>query len=239
MSTGYGTNDYADPAPFGPEEISLDELSFAPPTAIQTAREIEEESGNDEPPSGEHRFRVLGVESAKRVDRDVYVGGQLKSYHTFGGMLNLARADKPSQKIRAYVELPPNAPDEFDAYYHGKKMVEAKGAGGFLAKQFFHLVEALGFPVAKGQPLPAEACAVRNWVGRELYATVQPGRDDQVRINPRTGAPYPVRNEIKAFSYRSLAEGPATAAVPHPTGRPQAPQPNGRQAVARSGLASI
>lgn len=208
----------------------------------KSADQIEEERSFDEIDPGEWRLFVAGfLKAPERVSKDVYVAGRRASYTAYSVVVKLARSDAPAQQVTDYFLLPPDDPAQWPAYFHGAKNPDGKSAG-FDAAKFYHFLERIGFAVPKGGALPPEARKLANWKRREVIAKVEPGRP---YMDQTTGVEKPGRNQVKLFSYRPVASGPAAGAAPQQasTASPAAARrpsgPSGQQQMAAAGLDNI
>jgi hypothetical protein len=191
----------------------------------QGADDIERERARREPPAGDHEFIVTGFLKAPELkNRNGYYNGQAYNYNvpTVGVRLSLAK--DPGASIIDFFDIPPDAADQTAAamYLYGSKNADGKNAG-FMASKFLHFIDRLGFPVVKGQALPA--IPLGAWIGRRIVATIelQTQKDQQTgqpKVNPTTGEPYPPRAQVKLFSYR-----PAQATIAGPVMGQPSPQP--------------
>ena len=100
------------------------------------------------------------------------------------------------------------------------------------------LINRLGFPWLPGQPLPAEARKVSNWLNRPVGVTVSPGRGT---FTDRSGAERPRSNQVKWFSYTTAADMEAklkAAGKPVQAHRPLPGQQNLPLATAATAMAN-
>lgn len=225
----------------------IDAFEIAEVAVEQVADEIEAERSFREIPPGEWELVVSGFLAPPKLEdpRTVYVGGQRTTYQSHSIVVKLAKADDPGAQVTDYFLLPPSNPAELPAYYHGAKSPDGKGAG-FMASKFFHFIERLGYPCAKGAPLPPEARKIGNWKGRKVVATVTAGTP---YMDQTTGEEKPGRNQVQLFSYRpagsptagtAAATAPAKAKSAESYGAPpKRPGASGAAQMATAGLDNI
>jgi len=207
------------------QEQDFEDYQFAGYAPERTADEIEQDRGWKSPPPGEHEFIVKGFAKAPQPQaRKGYLAGQEVQWTAYSVGVRLALASDPSCTVIDYFDLPPQSPQEQISYLHASKNPDGKNPG-FMAEKFGHFVARLGFPFAKGQPIPIEARTLKNWKGRRIVATVelQDSKDPVTggpKLNPATGEPYPPKAAVKLFSYRSSPNQFTTIGTP-PAAMPQ------------------
>jgi len=186
------------------------------------------------PPVGDHEFFVSGFfKKPELIKREGYVNGAYVVYNPYKVAVKLSMVSDPTCTVIDFFDAPPADPAGVHAYLNASKNPDGKNPG-FMAEKFGHFVARLGFPFAKGQPIPAEARRLANWKGRRIVATIelqdQKDNQGQARIDPTTGEPYPPKASVKLFSYRPSPSQPIATAAPQPVPQampiPQAiPQP--------------
>lgn len=216
--------------------------------ADKDAEQIEQENSFREIPPGEHLLRVIGVSGLKRDEPihqeffEVYVEGKKASYDAHKLNVRFCLADDSGAQITDMFVVPPGNPKQREAYLHGSKNPDGKGAG-FWANKFTHYIQRLGWSFGAGEPIPAEACRTANWKGKLVMATViagTPYEDKQTR-EMKDG-----RAQIKSFSYRAVGDN----AEPQPSARPATrpspapapaakPRPAANPATVPKGLSSL
>ncbi len=200
QNSGASTNTQGASDAFNPDDYSFLPMSAAPDVE-EIEREAEARDFRQIDP-GDHLLVVKGFMKAPEVKLYTgYVAGRQVSWQSPSVGVRLARADDPQATILDFFDLPPTNPAEQDAYLNASKKQDGTNPG-FGARKFGQFISRLGFPFAPGAPLPAEACRLGNWVGREVHATVAMQKQDTARVDQRTGLPFPPRTQVKLFSYR-------------------------------------
>ena len=137
--------------------------------------------------------------------KDAWFGDRRVDYSVDTIGVKLANVSNPAQQIVSYCDLPPGNAEDQKCYFEGIPKEGGKpSTKGFHAKIFFQFLEhGLGFPYPKGGVLPPEARNLRNWLKREMFATVNAGDEyeDAATKEKKTG-----KNRIKLFSFRPTAE---------------------------------
>jgi hypothetical protein len=174
---------------------------------------------------GEHELVVIGFKEApQETYKTTYLGTEQVGYKPFKLAVRLAKASDPQAQILDFFELPPLDPAEQRAYLEGCKKPDGKNPG-FMAEKFGFFIARLGWPYAKGAPLPREAKTLGNWKGRHIIGTVElrrPDKNEEVKIDPTTGEPYPPLPQIKLFSYKAVQQPGEQAAPAAQMGGPTA-----------------
>lgn len=194
--------------------------SFTAATDVdQTEREAED-SKFAAPPPGSYLFEVTGfLKRPEKTSKTLFVGSRAEACSPYKVALKLRVVGQGNLSMLDNIELPPSDPKEVMVWQNGTKAPNGdRRFAGFMAKKFEHLIKRIGFPFAVGDPIPAEALSLRNWVGRKVYANVVNGKPqidpvtNQPKVDPATGLPYPPRPQVELFSYRE-SEDTAVAAA--------------------------
>lgn len=213
MSTGYdytqqgnGGNGNGAAGDFDPNAYEIGQVAYQ-----RDANDIEADRARKEPPAGEHEFVVQGFLKAPEVKtKTTYYNGQQYSYNVPSVGVRLTMVNDPSATVIDFFELPPADAYGQGLYIHGSTKPDGKNAG-FMAEKFGHFLSRLGFPLVKGQPIPAEACRLGAWIGRKVVATIEYQQTTEFnhatqkrepKVNVATGEPYPARAQVKLFSYK-------------------------------------
>lgn len=192
---------------------NYDDYEFGAVTAAKSVDQIEDENTFKQIPPGERILvvkRIAGPPEEKYIR--VFVNGQQVGYKAAQIKVDFYESGKPENATAQDIFLlPPTDPREHQAYFEGRVNPEnTKEKPGFQANKFLQFIARLGFAYPPGGSLPPEARRLRNWVGRTVKATIQPGEpyaEKDKQGNP-TGKMKDGFNRIKLFSYE--ATGPAT-----------------------------
>lgn len=257
MSTGFDPNhDYTAGESIPEEAMNADDLVIGGSGAIDhdPNRTEQENSFRDLTP-GFYLLKVIGFGKADRKPFDAYINGQPVNYQAINLEVKFADANDPGARTRNFFRLPPENEQELFYYNHGTN--SGGKAEGFMSKVFDHFIDRLlpgqaYITDAKGRKvLSPTAKSVANWKGRLIWAEI--AEEKSGGINPSTGEPYPIRTQIKLFSFRPYVEGapspyPATGAKANgKTGpasgpartAPARPAHNPQAAMANSGVDAI
>lgn len=200
--------------------------------ALHGADKIEKEASDRDyqaPAPGDYTFVVTGFFKApERVEKSGWVGGQFAKVNPYKVGVKLGVKDRTNFSLIEWFELPPDDPTEARAWQVLNKKADGKTQdAGFMYRKLEHFVGRLGFDWQKGARMPQAAKNLGNWIGREINATVEAGRQQkdehgQPKCDPSTGQPYPVKPGIKLFSFRPAQ---STLAQSGPVRPPQAQAP--------------
>ena len=218
MATDYTTEDV--PFETNPDDFFMETDG---PAYHKSAEEITQESSYQEIPIGNHELIVVGLAETPKLKYQSYQHrGTSTGDELYNAQVKLALASNPTCTIMDFFVLPPANPELLDAYHDGipfgrnNEPMKASMAG-FHARKFFQFLGSLNLGVVPGQPLPSAAKAPKNWKGRRLMATIEPGQD---RSDGKKAY-----NQIKMFSYRSAqAAGPGGPGAGNGS-QPSAPTP--------------
>jgi hypothetical protein len=193
----------------GSDGFDPENYSFGAMAPAKSADEIESSREYKQVPPGDHELVVVGFGKMKDSIKNVWYQGQQYSYKVMSVGVRLALANDPKATVMDFFDLPPEGNNEQILYQYGTKANDNK-PGGFMAEKLGHFVARLGWPCAKGSPIPAEACRLGNWKGRRVIATIEHvvSKDALTggpKLNQMTGEPYPPQASVKLFSYRPAA----------------------------------
>lgn len=220
------------------EPVVSDALDFVIPqfNADVDADQVEREAADNKfasPPPGTHLFVVDGfLKAPERIEKSGYVNGQHVTYHPYKVAVRLKVAGNPKWTMLDNIELPPSDRREMAIFQAVSTKPDGKTVG-FMNRKLVQMLKRLGFACVEGQPIPAEALALRNWVGKQVIANVVV--TGKPKCDPGTGLPYEPRPQIELFSYR---EADATVIASGQVGNAPHGQPTrGRGAAQQPAMA--
>lgn len=176
------------------------------------AAKVEAENSFHDLEPGNYLLKVTGFGKVELKSKTTWINGQAVQYNAPQVEVRFADANDPSGRIRAFFLLPPDDPTFLKYYNQGGNEKGSPQSVGFFAKQFSQFINDLfpgeAFDVVNGRTvLSAKVKQLSNWKGRMVWAQVEMGRENPNAINPTTGEPYPVRTQIKMYSYRTYVAG--------------------------------
>ena len=165
------------------------------------------------PPGPAHLELVGWYQNPTLETKRVYVDGQEYTLSSFAVTPKFAVVGNLQYQIGNWFLLPPDDPREYQLYVRGSTQKDGSTAG-FYAQVFGHFINRLfDGQFSAGQKLPPHIRSLANWVGRRIHCEVQPGRPS-TKVDPRTGRPYPIRPQIKLYSWSATPIVPAHRAAP-------------------------
>ncbi|WP_406698546.1 hypothetical protein V5E97_06650 [Singulisphaera sp. Ch08] len=193
------------------DSIPVDDLVLGDSAVGHDAAEVEANNVSGTLAPGNHLLKVVGFgKEAKKVLKKTFINGKAVSYETLQVSVRLADVNNTGVIFQSLL-LPPN--DAQSALYYNHGTNDKGKAEGFLASVFYQFIGRV-FPgqVEKGKPLPPIARSLKNWLGKQAWATVEmdKGGYQKEGIDPETDEPYAPsepRPQIKMFSFRDYVPG--------------------------------
>lgn len=207
MSSGYDyTAGDSIPVP-SDADVKAEDLVIGGDAAIDHDADEAESSGafGDLLP-GIYLLTVAGFGKTEKKLHDTHFNGQPVNYEAWQVSVRFTDSHNTGS-IFNHFRLPPNGGNDLLLYNHGTNA--AGKAGGFMSAVFGHFIQRL-IPGSyeKGKPLSLNARALKNWVGRKVWAVVEdaqaPADPGKVKIDKKTGLPFPPKPQIKLYSFRQF-----------------------------------
>lgn len=219
--------DYTRPTADDAEEDAYEIRAFVAPT--KTADDIEAENTFREIPVGDHVLEISAVQIGDIAPFAVTINGKQSSYLSRSCNVTLSIPGDKRAQVRDYFVLPPDNPNEADAYNNGT--APGQKNPGFASGKFYHFADRLGLLMPGSRGMNPSLARPSRWVGRAIQVTIAAGRGSYTN---KKGEEVPRGNQVKMFSYRSAAAAamgaagvPAGSTSAHQAGAPFSPGPHG------------